>query len=288
MKDDENTARGPARTARAPIVRSTAPAGTPSQREGSPYDAMPATVRRGPSDRPMETLTPPRTVGGQTARLKIPDSDQGTQGTQGTHGKLGTAGAAPDPAPGSRTVGGTMRLAPAPTLEPPIPDVDWDSKPAPAPVPAVVPPAPAASAPRGAPAAAPIPLPPPRAASAASSASQAATPRAGEGDAVDWWSPLPVGVGLIFFAVGCMVGMTIDGRMRPPAAQPVASATAGASVEPPAPVKPTIAAPTAVAPAVTASARPVQPPHGPGVSTGPGGKRPGPGPGPGGRPGLPF
>ena len=265
MKDDEKTARGPARAVRAPIGRSTAPAGTPSPRGGSPYDAMPATVRRAPSDRPMDTLTPPRTVGGQTARLKIPEADP-------------YAVVALEPVPPSRTVGGTMRLAPALTMEPPIPDVDWDSKPAPAPAPA--PPAPMTSTPRGISGGAPTPLAPPL----------AVTP-ADDSERVDWLSPLPVAVGLVFFAVGSMVGMTIDGRMRAAAraAQPVASAAPSGSASVIAPVNTATAAPpvpvvtAAVAQQGTATARPVQPPsHPTGASTGAGTKRPG------GRPGLPF
>jgi hypothetical protein len=271
MKDDEKTARGPARGGRAPVVRSTAPAGTPSSRGASPFDAVPA-VRRVPSDRPMDTLTPPRTVGGQTARLKIPDSDAGQA-------------QAKEPAPASRTVGGTMRLAPAPTIDPPAPDVDWDSKPAPAP-------APVAPAPPAAPAPAPVASGPAAKPRVPTPAAQKAAPASGDDDdddRTDWSSPLPVAVGLVFFAVGSMIGMTIDGRMRAGGVAPPPAITATASAEPtaaapvktaPAPVA-TASATASVAPVVTATARPTAPvPHGTGASSGPG-KRPG-------KPGLPF
>src|SRR5262245_43283321 len=99
MDSDEKTARGmpgPPRPRAAPpaggpqssptppsvpIGRPTAPVGTPnrisaSPDPGAPLDPPPPPPpRRVPSDRPMDTLTPPRTVGGHTARLNIPEGE---------------------------------------------------------------------------------------------------------------------------------------------------------------------------------------------------------------------
>ena len=98
MREDEKTAdgrHGPD-SGKALIVRTTAPAGTPVRRspvasqdgslpawDGQGSSSMPAlpspvpSVHGGPgrfqSDRPIDTMTPARTVGGHTARLNVPE-----------------------------------------------------------------------------------------------------------------------------------------------------------------------------------------------------------------------
>src|SRR5690349_16922222 len=100
MEDDEKTT---ARAKSGEPVRTTAPAGTPVNKSPS---------GRPPSDRPVDTITPARTVGGRTARLKTPDIDEVTRPRSRDpepeydpppSGPLQSAG---------RTVGGnTMKLA---------------------------------------------------------------------------------------------------------------------------------------------------------------------------------
>src|SRR5690348_5347279 len=101
MDDDEKTVRdggrGPLRALSPKVVRTTAPVGTPVD---------PAAPQRIPSDRPMSALTPPRTVGGHTARLNVPEGEASPAAPAEAHGP-------------ARAVGGTMRMAPAPTLNDP-------------------------------------------------------------------------------------------------------------------------------------------------------------------------
>src|SRR5262245_58225747 len=81
MGHDDKTARGGERA--RPGMRVTAPAGTPIRRSPEdpfvppPYPSQEPrlTPARIPSDRPKDTLSPLRTVGGQTARLNIPDDE---------------------------------------------------------------------------------------------------------------------------------------------------------------------------------------------------------------------
>src|SRR5580704_11650782 len=96
MREDEKTARGRhgPDSGKPLIVRTTAPAGTPARRSpvapedgalpvlgahgSSPMPPLPsptpgahAGAGRFPSDRPVNTASQPRTVGGHTARLNI-------------------------------------------------------------------------------------------------------------------------------------------------------------------------------------------------------------------------
>ncbi|MFT3769382.1 MAG: hypothetical protein QM820_28425 [Minicystis sp.] len=256
MNDDENTARGgfgPPRAAPPPGVRTTAPVGTPVD---------PAAARV-PSDRPLAGsgaapvgpigsppapnlgVSPTRTVGGHTARLKAGDVEAAMPSLE------------PEPiATISRTVGGTMRMAPAPSLSP------ADAQPA---------------APQGAVASSPVHVTastepqPLRPAPAAAAPTIAAPPVAAPPDPVDghaWSSPLAVAVGLVFFAVGSMIALAADGRLagRAPAAA-VSSAATAAVAAPPPKVAPTVnvapepatSASAVVSASATASAAPAAP-----------------------------
>ena len=281
IDDDENTARGglgPPRAKPAPIVRSTAPAGTPA-RPADPAAPYPGAGHGSYSDRAVNKLTPPRTVGGHTARLNVGDGDQlaagGDQAGIDTEPPL----EAP-PAPPSRSVGGTMRLAPAPEIAPPpaaraaraaprrvqptIHDED-----APPPPPPRAAPAPAPSRPRAkaspapvAPIAMPAPVVP----------LVLVEPDAGSA----WLTPLSAAVGLVFFAMGSMIALVIDGRLTRPRAAPPAETAAAIATAAPSPkpaatpaavvsAAPTVSATAVAAPVHTARAPmlPPRPPHPP-------------------------
>jgi hypothetical protein len=138
-------------------------------------------------------MTPPRTVGGHTARLNV---DAPAHETPAAEAAIDANG------PGSRTVGGTMRLAPGAPVHAPIADT--------APMAAV-----------------PDPVPP--------------TVGGNVAEGIAWLSPLPVAVGLVFFAVGSMITLAADGRFGGRAPASAASA-------------PTVVATASAAPTVTATA----------------------------------
>jgi hypothetical protein len=337
--DDKSTARGgegpPISSRRAPVIRTTAPAGTPAHpaepflAESGPLGgaAMKGPMMSGPprapspaghSDRPLNGITPPRTVGGHTARLNVASE------------------APPDSMPSVPSVhGGTVRMLTPPDLGPPPsappqavsvpiplgPSVSTKER-APAasvttgPFPTGAPPAALAGAP-------PKELAPPSASTkpaphVAASAGQASASRPADDRSlpIDWLSPMPVAVGIISFALGCMIGLVADMRIArnrpapvPEAATataaaprpaktaeaaptaPRASATAHASAAPAA----TTAAPTKPAPhapqspgAVRAAPRPPPPPPPPGAAARPPPRPPPPPVRKPSRPGLPF
>lgn len=261
IDDDENTARGglgPPRAKPAPFVRSTAPAGTPAK-PADPAAPYPGAGHGSHSDRAVNALTPARTVGGHTARLNVDDGDQpaavGDQAGIDTEPPL-VAPAAPP----SRSVGGTMRLAPAPEIAPPPaaraarsaprrvqPTIDDEGAPPPPPPPRA---APAPSSPQ---AKSPAPVAP---AAPAAPIAPIATPAHAEPDAGSTWlTPLSAAVGLVFFAMGSMIALVIDGRLtRPRAAPPAETAAAIATAAPSAKPAATPAAIVSAAPTATATA----------------------------------
>lgn len=226
------------------VGRVTAPAGTPA-RSGPPSGF-------GSGDIAGDMLSSPRTVGGHTARLNVGDT-----GDSPSHGlgegplssprsprmdvRGGALGVVPRPLasapsqnsgatadrspPSSRTVGGTMRLAPAVNVLPDAPPLPDDPRL------------------RG-----PV--------------------RAGlSGEPSGLVSPLAVAVGLVFLAVGTMIGLTIEVRRSRSAAPPpwvavsapvmILSATTAASSTPP--FDPSVPGalpepPTSLVPSATASA----------------------------------
>jgi hypothetical protein len=192
----------------------------------------------------------PRTVGGHTARLNIAEEPV----PPSYEAALGVR-RAPEPAESApRSAGGTMRIQLTPTLTgPPEPAAPEPPSPAIAPASAAAPPA-----------------------------------AFDDGELPAWKSPLAVAVGLVFFAMGSMLGVAIDARLaargRAPEAAHTAAASATASVAAP-PPPPTPPA-TAPAPSATASAIPsakpsaAAPPRG-GATRPPSGK-------PVGKPGLIF
>jgi hypothetical protein len=246
MREDEKTARGRngPDSGKPLIVRTTAPAGTPVRRSpvGSPDSALPGRDARGSSpmpalpsptpsghskpgrfhsDRPMDTMTPARTVGGHTARLNIPEGVPEPPLVPEDRAPSSGPVAAPAPSipvdlppPASHTVGGTMRM---PTVDPTE----------------AAPKAPAAA--------------PPRRGSSASSPD-------GEGTFGErLLAPISVAVGLVFFAMGSLGTLTVEVRRADPEAKgpavtpSVASASAAPNVH---------AAATASAVAPTAPAAP--------------------------------
>jgi hypothetical protein len=233
MDDDEKTVRGghgPPRALSPQVVRTTAPVGTPVD---------PAAPQRVPSDRPMSALTPPRTVGGHTARLNVPE------------GEAASPAALQNGPGGGRTVGGTMRMAPAPTLD------DEGAIPgAPPSIPVTVstPGEPGGSAARSpnAPGLQPAP------ATTKPAVPHAVAAVAAEaGDVVAFLSPIAVSVGLVFFAVGSMIALAADGRFggrgREPGPAHVTEAPAAVTVTA-APAPPPKATATPVATAVLPAA----------------------------------
>ncbi len=235
MDQDEKTARG---HRGVPVVRATPPVGTPL----GPHHAPPSA-----SAMPAKTASQPRTLGGLTARLVTPEPEEDALSID----PLGSSSLPYDPrpweapdsvallgepagAPLSQTVGGTARLQAVSEEEAAAAkrELDLEEK---------------------AKAAAPPPVAPPV------EAPQPAAPPAGAAPADDDGSstaalldaPRSVGVGLIFFAMGSMFALTVDGRVnmyRPQVASTLAMPPSVPSTPPP---------PTAPSAAVTApSSRP--------------------------------
>lgn len=290
MNDDENTARGgfgPPRAAPKPGVRTTAPVGTPvdpaaprmqSDRplHSAGMKGPPINVPRAIPSEPSTTSPVPRTVGGHTARLNV--AEPGPVSTPQPPGE--PSAPANDSAPAARpAAGGTLRMAPTPSLSP----ADAQPRPAPAaPAPTMTmtaPPVPPGLAPL--PTTGPLPV-------------MTATARAvpDPADSIDWTAPLPVAVGLVFFAIGSLIAIAADNRQNvrgsyTPAAQPTPIVTAAAPPSARASATPAASATTTAA--STSSAAPAAtPPRPPGV-----GRQPPPppsskGPPSKGRPELPF
>ena len=236
MDPDEKTERGH----RSPAVRSTAPAGTPYPVVPNPPPAV-----------PKPSASQPRTVGGHTARLAVPEDaiEFDPLGPGSSEPPLPR----PIGGPISTTIGGTQRLdvvspeeaaAAKKELErqsdPPSKKEPPSSGKAPV-APTVIDPSLSAK--------------PPKPATAAGGSRLAAL-----------FAPMSVAVGLVFFAMGSMIGLVIEGRfisltvttapvtapVPPPTAGPVhtAATTAPATTTPPAPT---------LAP-VASSAKPAVPP----------------------------
>jgi hypothetical protein len=282
MHEDDKTARGRhgPDSGKPLIVRTTAPAGTPARRSpvsgpdgalpvlgahgSSPMPALPSPApgahvgpARFQSDRPVDTMTPPRTVGGHTARLNVAEGivvpplapDDAAFGGDAPAAGVGPRAAPRSPAPIAgpsipveleppsapappRTVGGTMRM---PTVEP-------GAEP------------PKANAPaKGKPAA-----------------------PAGEGEPTfgqRLFAPVSVAVGLVFFALGAIGTLTFETLWGGLARAPVAAAgtpTAATATAPPGATSaapslstppPTVASATSAAPVATliAPAPPLRP-----------------------------
>ncbi len=255
MDHDDKTA--PAR--RGLPVRSTAPAGTPYPvAPPSPAPAAPAVVAAAaPPKPPPPTASQPRTVGGHTARLNVPENvpedDALAFERPSSSAPIVVHDGPPVSPPAPRSAGGTVRLA---TLSPD------EAQPAAAPK-AEAPPTSAKSAPKpvssdggatppvdvggGAPR---PPAPPPPAAARASVKDD------GSSFLALLFAPVSVAVGLIFFAMGSMIGLTLSGRLI----QFSISAAPVRTTAPTAPPTPPTAPPTvtgaisAVAPGPTATA----------------------------------
>ncbi len=210
MDQDEKTARPP----RAGAVRSTAPAGTP-------YPVAPMS----PPPAAAPTESQPRTVGGHTARLLIAEDDpldfDSLPGPPPTEVRLsdlslsdvglsdvGLSGLGlPDgAAPPSATVGGTMRLATvspdsAAAAQSELARQEGQKRAAP-------PGGPDAPSKAAAGDASPGKVPPPL--------TSAVSGPAGEGGSSTLallLAPASVAVGLVFFAMGSMIALTIEGRL---------------------------------------------------------------------------
>lgn len=184
MSDERKIAQGPPAPVQAGqglVVRTTSPVGTPTTIGGASQRVASAA-----GDRPMETLTSSRTVGGHTARLKVPEEEP---------------------------------LSKCPMNQVNVPVFDWDD-PTSSSMPS--PPAPMRAAGKAMPTLStaprsldsPFDSPPKQVLAAPPEAPSAPTVREGRGPGIDWWTPTPVAVGLVCFAAGCMLGAAIDARIH--------------------------------------------------------------------------
>ena len=279
------------------MSRSTAPAGTP-------YPVAPASPAPAPAARPNAVAAPapkvpaptasqPRTVGGHTARLAVPEPEDDPLRFDSLGGSVPMVlhEGAPVSPPPARPVGGTVRLAddevpvamgappgaaPGSAPKPPLAVPMGASAPKP-PVQTEKPAAAAPSVPAGGgwrsfgdesvPPSAPRRGPASRAQSPSS---------AGEGSGFlrRLFAPVSVAVGLVFFAMGCMIGLTIEGRfIQLTFTQPPASPSAQPSAAAPPVSAPVVI--TAMAPGVPPPPAVDEHPKPPTVTTG----KPGPVPG---------
>jgi hypothetical protein len=225
MDQDEKTERGH----RSPAVRSTAPAGTPYPVVPNPPPAV-----------PKPSASQPRTVGGHTARLAIPEDDAlaiefdplGPGSSEPPLPRpLGHGGTGAEPI--SRTMGGTQRLDAVSSEQAEAARRELEAPPASAKEP------PSAKAP-----VAPTVIDPSLSAKPPAPATAARSRRL---EAL--FAPVSVAVGLVFFAMGCMIGLIIEGRFisftvttapvtaavpSPPPTGPVhVAATTGTTAPPP-------------------------------------------------------
>jgi hypothetical protein len=239
MDQDEKRARAPG-GARAP--RSTAPAGTPypvAPPSPAPLAPVPAAA---PPRPPAPTASQPRTVGGHTARLAVPEEDPlgFDSHASGSASMVVHDGPpiSPPPELQPQAVGGTMRLA---TVSP-----DDVLVPSPAPQP----PAPKPPA--------PIPRPP-------APALERATGRAADDDGSSFlarlFAPVSVAVGLVFFAMGSMITLTAEGRLiQFSITASVPSSTSSAPAAPSSPAPSTAPAASTVVSAVSVGVAAIPPP----------------------------
>jgi hypothetical protein len=306
MGYDDNTARGgsPGGARPGPIVRSTAPAGTPARRSpdpplaGGPVEPAPLPHPRTPSDRPVDTLTPPRTVGGHTARLNVPEGDSLIEAVPGIKARPLKG---EEPAPESRTVGGTVRMN-APSPEESLAEQRRQAAQALAEKQQAAADEEIRKHQRAAAREATAEHAAKQAAlqqaareqAALGGASVAARPSSEPSTIELLFAPISVAVGLVFFAMGAMIALTVDGRLTGASRAPAAATTAAPTAPPPATATPTQTAaaahtaPTAVTPATATAGptakgagTPAKPPPPPPPGGSQGGKT-------GGKSGLPF
>jgi hypothetical protein len=254
MDQDEKTERGH----RSPAVRSTAPAGTP-------YPVAP----NPPPAAPKPTASQPRTVGGHTARLAVPEDDAlALEIDPLAPGSSEPPLPRPIGEPISVTIGGTQRLEPVSPEQAAAARKELEAQSEP----------PASKAPpskkeplsSGKAPVAPTVVDPSLSAKPAAPKPEgrrlAALLTGARLEAL--LSPVSVAVGLVFFAMGCMIGLVIEGRFisltvttapvtavappPPTVAGPVHTAATTATTTHPAPT-------TTLAPAAP-SAKPAVPP----------------------------
>jgi hypothetical protein len=251
MDQDEKTARG---HARVPVVRATPPVGTPL----SPHAPTPPA--------PAPSASQPRTVGGHTARLldedlllidplgssSVPFDPDLAMGTSPPSPGLGdpppNAGLTALGDPPSQTLGGTARLLTVSPEDAAAAKRELDEK-----------------APDG------DPVPIHEDTPSAHAAPRPAAPRHGADDDDEpsffsrLFAPLSVGVGLVFFAMGSMLELTIDGRANMIRAQGAASALAA----PPPQRAPSATATLTAPPAVSTASVALPPPSAASASVAP-------------------
>ncbi len=237
MNHDDKSAR--ARRG-APPSRSTAPAGTPYPvAPPSPAPVVPA-----------PTASQPRTLGGHTARLVVAEEEARAFDSFASSSVPVVVHDGPpiSPPPMPRAVAGTVRLdaASAPASPVPFPVPIAPPTAAKQDSPEQRPVAQVESQPKGAPPATTVRTPWTEA-----PASSRPVTTSGEEDGASFFArlfaPVSVAVGLVFFAMGCMIALTAEGRLIQ------FSITTG--VVPTAPHSaPTVDAPTAAPPTAVVSA----------------------------------
>jgi len=185
--DDEKTERGH----RSPAVRSTAPAGTPYPVVPNPPPAV-----------PKPTASQPRTVGGHTARLAIPEDDAlAIEIDPLAPGSSEPPLPRPVGGPISTTINGTQRLEAVSPEQAAVAKKELERQSDP---PSRKEPPPSS----GKAPVAPTVVDP-------SLSAKPPAPRKSDGDGsrlAALFAPVSVAVGLVFFGLGCVIGLVAEGR----------------------------------------------------------------------------